>query len=78
MAMRLSEPIMFISTGYSVPVFSNSRALPPPSIFDIRSVISVISKRVVTGVVMRHNSPAASNFAIYSLSVILLFDCQIL
>ena len=69
-AMRLSEPIMFMSTGYSVPVFSKRSALPPPSLFDMRSVISVISKRVSTFAVMRLSSPASSSFAIYSRSLI--------
>jgi hypothetical protein len=63
--IRRSEPIMFVSTGNSVPVFSNSRARPPPSLLDMRSVISAISHRRSTRAATRTSSPAASKRDMY-------------
>ena len=60
-AMRRAEPNMLVSTGNSVPVFSNSNALPPPGIFETRSVISAISSIGDTGAAMRTSSPSRSS-----------------
>src|ERR1700749_4181687 len=49
-----------MSTGNSVPVFSNSRAFPPLPLLLIRSVISAISNLGSTNVLIRTNSPAFS------------------
>src|ERR1700754_2922682 len=49
-----------MSTGNSVPVFSNNRAFPPLPLLLIRSVISAISNLGSTNVLIRTNSPAFS------------------
>ena len=64
-AMRREEPIIFVTTGNSVPVFSKRSALPP-SLLTTRSVSSAISKRVLTGAEMRMSSPSRSRRSIYS------------
>ena len=70
MAIRRSEPIILVSTGNGVPVFSNNSARPPPGLFASRSVNSAISNTGSTGTLIRTSSPARSNAAIYSLNVL--------
>ena len=61
-AIRCSVPIELIKSGNSVPVFSKSRA--GPYCFEIRSVISVISRYGFTYSRIRTNCPFDSSVCI--------------
>ena len=59
--IRRSEPIALISTGKAVPVFSKSKALPPPGCLQKRSVISAISSTGSTNCLILISSSCCSS-----------------